>query len=163
MPTRAPPFTNNPSTQRHTIRCWEQCTIRYEEAKTGIQDYSVTATSGKERTPVAQRQLPASYIQLYLINQGRLELYLDLAFKIAEIREQKTLVTQFWLRCNDNSTRLLHHRWRTPYIIRSISLLLRKGMSKQQHTESSYRTYRPTIFIDFFWILGLYLFCLFFF
>jgi hypothetical protein len=74
------------------------------------------ATSGKERRAVGQRQLPASYIQLYLISQGRLELYLDLSLKIAETREQKTLVTQFWLRCNDNFTRLLHHRWPIPYI-----------------------------------------------
>jgi len=75
------------------------------------------ATSGKERRTVGQRQLPASYIQLYLISQGRLELYLDLSFKIAETREQKTLVTQFWLRCNDNFTRLLHHGWCMPYTL----------------------------------------------
>jgi hypothetical protein len=75
------------------------------------------ATSGKEWRTVGQRQLPASYIQLYLISQGRLELYLDLSFKIAETREQKTLVTQFWFRCNDNYTRLLHHRWSMPYIL----------------------------------------------
>ena len=117
MPTRAPPFTNNPSTHRHTVRYWQQCKVRNEEAKIGKKSYSVTATSGKERRTVGQRQLPASYIQLYLISQGRLELYLDLSFKIAETREQKTLVTQFWLRCNDNFTRLLHHRWRMPYIL----------------------------------------------
>lgn len=118
MPTRASPFTNNLITYRHTLRYWQQSKIRNEEAKIEKKkDYSVTATSGKERRAVGQRQLPASYIQLYLISQGRLELYLDLSFKIAETREQKTLVTQFWLRCNDNFTRLLHHRWRIPYIL----------------------------------------------
>lgn len=53
-----------------------------------------------------QRQLPTSYIKRCLISQGRLELYLDLAFKIAETREQKTPVTQFWLRGNGKISRL---------------------------------------------------------
>jgi len=35
MPTRAPPFTNYPRTQRHTVRYLQQCKIRNEEANIG--------------------------------------------------------------------------------------------------------------------------------